>query len=166
MIIVGGEALILGGGLYSEDQRPIRESRAVARTFDFTAYEPRPLPSRFVLTSSRAGPGPSSLGVSVFYANYDIGDGFADTTQEPGSAPGAASAAGRCLLPDAGCRRVRTPKGIRVLIARNRWGVDASAVLGRTLVSVLTVDVGEAAVLAYYDALEPVTPDDIKFTGA
>ena len=53
-----------------------------------------------------------------------------------------------------------------MLIARNRWGVDASAVLGRTLVSVLTVDVGEAAVLAYYDALEPVTPDDIKFTGA
>jgi hypothetical protein len=72
----------------------------------------------------------------------------------------------RCLLPDAGCRRVRRPEGMRVLIARSRWGVDASAVLGRTLVSVLTVDVDEAAVLAYYDALAPVAAGDIEFTGA
>ncbi len=165
-IIVGGEALILGVGLYSEYQRPIRESRAVARTLDFTPYEPRPLPPPFVLTSSRAGPGPSSLGVPVFYANYDAGDGSVDTTQEPRPAPGGESAAGRCLLPDAGCHEVRTPKGIPVLIAHNKWGVDASAVLGGTLVSVLTIDVGEAAVLAYYDALEPVTADDIEFTGA
>jgi hypothetical protein len=130
-IIVGGEALILGAGLYSEYQRPIRESRVVARTLDFTRT-----------SRARSRRGSSS------------------------PAPEPAPAAGRCLLPEAGCRRVRTPEGMPVLIARSRWGLDASAVLGRTLVSVLTVDVGEAAVLAYYDALAPVAPDDIEFTGA
>jgi hypothetical protein len=164
VIIVGGEALVLGGGLYSEYEQPARESRAVARTLDFTAYEPRPLPAPFVLRSAMAGPGP--LDAPVLYVNYDAGDGFAETTQEPRPAPGAEANAGRCLLPDAGCHEVRTAKGRTVLIASTARGTNASAVLGGTLVSVLGVDVGEAAVLAYLDSLQPVDPEEIEFSRA
>jgi hypothetical protein len=163
-IIVGGTALILGGGLYSAYERPARESRAVARTLSFTAYEPRPLPPPFVLRSARAGVG--ALDAPVIYINYDAGDGFASTTQEPRPAPGGESAAGRCLLPDVRCREVRTPKGVTVLITGDARGVDASAVLGGTLVSVQAVAVGEAAVLDYFDALQPVDPTELEFSRA
>ena len=38
------------------------------------------------------------------------------------------------------------------------------AVLGGTLVSVQAVAVGEAAVLDYFDALQPVDPTELEFS--
>jgi hypothetical protein len=99
--------------------------------------------------------------------NYDAGDGFADTTQEPRPAPGGESAAGRCLIPEVRCREVRTPKGRTVLVESTaRGSTNASAFLGGTLVSVLAVDVGQAAVLAYFDSLQPVDPTKLEFSRA
>jgi hypothetical protein len=161
-IIVAGTGLVLADGLHGEYERPARESRAVARTLSFTTYAPRPLPSPFVLSNARAGPGP--LDAPVLYVTYDAGEGFADTTQEPRPAPGADSADGRCLLPVAGCREVRTPKGVTVLI--DARSVNASAFLGGTLVSILAVDVDRDAVLAYFDSLRPVDPAEIEFSRA
>jgi len=162
--VVGG-ALILGDGLHSEYERPARESRAVARTLSFTAYEPRPLPRPFVLTHARAGVGFDSPIVST---SYDTGDGSAHVTQERRPGPGGRTTGGRCLLPDVPCREVRTPKGIRVLLAPTAFAdsVNATAVLGGTLVSVTALELDEAAVLAYIDSLQAVDPTEIEFSRA
>ncbi len=163
-IIVSGTALTLGLGLYGAYERPVHQSRTVARTLGFTAYAPRPLPPPFVLTSARAGAG--ALDAPVLYMNYDVGDGSANVTQEPRPARGGESAAGRCLIPEARCREVRTPKGRTVLIENTARGTNASAVITGTLVSVVAIDVGQAAVLAYVDSLLAVDPAEIEFSRA
>lgn len=163
-IIVSGTALTLGLGLYGAYERPVHQSRTVARTLGFTAYAPRPLPRPFVLTSARAGVG--ALDAPVLYMNYDAGDGSANVTQEPRPAPGGESAAGRCLIPEARCREVRTPKGRTVLIENTARGTNASAVITGTLVSVMAIDVGQAAVLDYVDSLQAVDPAEIEFSRA
>ena len=134
-IVLGGTVLILGGGLLLESGRFARESRAVARTIDFTAYEPRPLPPPFVLTSAEAGAG---AGAPVIVTRYDAGTGYASVTQA--RPPGGARTPfnGRCVVAGSSrpCREVRTPKGIPVVMAEP-YGpsfLDASAVLDGTLV--------------------------------
>jgi hypothetical protein len=161
---VAAVVLILGSGLYAAYERPADESRAVARTLGFTAYEPSPLPRPFVLEHARAGVGANDT--PALYTNYDAGEGFANMTQERRPGPGGQASAGRCLIPEVKCREVRTPKGIPVLLERGVNGFNASAVLGDTLVSVLAVDVDRAAVLAYFDSLRPVDPTEIEYSRA
>jgi len=159
-IIVSGTALTLGLGLYGAYERPVHQSRTVARTLGFTAYAPRPLPPPFVLESARPASGP---GTQVIRTSYDAGDGSAFSTQARRRGTGG-EFAGRCRLPGVRCREVLSPKGIRVLMGETRdaRSVYADAVLGETLVTVEAVAVGEPAVLAYFDALRPIDPDELE----
>ena len=100
----------------------------------------------------------------MLYLHYNAGDGVVYTDQEARPAPGGETAGGRCLLPVARCREVRTPKGRTVLI--DARGVHASPVLGGTLVSVMAVDVDRDAVLALIDSLQPVDAAEIEFSRA
>jgi len=163
-IVLGGTALILGGGLLLESGRFARESRAVARTIDFTAYEPRRLPPPFVLQSAEAGAG---AGSPVIHTRYATGSGYAAATQQ--RQPGGARTPfnGRCVVTGSSvpCREVRTPNGIPVVMAKP-YGpsfVDASAVLDGTLVNVRASAVAEPSVLAYFDSLEPVDAGELEF---
>ena len=97
--------------------------------------------------------------------NYDAGDGSANVTQERRRARGA-SRSRPLPVPEARCREVRTPKGRTVLIENTARGTNASAVLTGTLVSVMAIDVGQAAVLAYVDSLQAVDPAEIEFSRA
>jgi len=162
-----GTVLILGGGLLIESGRFARESRAVARTIDFTAYEPRPLPPPFVLESAEAG---ASAGTPVIVTRYDAGTGYASVTQA--RPPGGARTPfnGRCVVAGSSvaCREVRTPKGIPVVMAEP-YGpsfLDASAVLDGTLVNVRGSSLAEPSVLAYFDSLEPVDAGELEFKRA
>lgn len=159
-----GTVLILGGGLLLESGRFARESRAVARTIDFTAYEPRPLPPPFILESAEAGAGG---GAPVINTRYDTGTGYASATQQ--RPPGGATTPfnGHCVVTGSSvpCREVRSPKGIPVVMAEP-YGpsfVDASTVLGGTLVTVRASAVAEPSVLAYFDSLRPVGPEELEF---
>ncbi len=159
-----GTVLILGGGLLIESGRFARESRAVARTIDFTAYEPRPLPPPFVLESAQAG---SGGGAPVIHTRYDAGTGYAAATQQRPTGGATAPSNGRCVVAGSSrpCREVRTPKGIPVVMAEP-YGpsfVDASAVLGGTLVNVRASGVAEPSVLAYFDSLQPIDPEELEF---
>ena len=162
-IVLGGTALILVGGLVIESGRYARESRAIARTIQFTTYEPRSLPPRFVLERSTAAAGRDSPEIHVLY--FMTGDGWADVIQElpPGESNRDSE---RCLLEGASgaCREVRSPKGIRVMLSTDvARSLQGSALLGGTFVSLSGFDITEAEVLAYFDALRPVAPDEIEF---
>jgi hypothetical protein len=166
-IVFGGTALILVGGLVIESGRYARESRAIARTIQFTTYEPRSLPPRFVLESSAAGAGRDSPAIYAFYLMTGNGfaSGHASVIQE--RPPGESNRySGRCLLEGASgtCREVRSPKGIRVMLATDvARSLEGSALLGGTLVSVSGSEITEDELLAYFDALRPVAPDEIEF---
>ena len=162
-IVLGGTALILGGGLVIASGRYARESRAIARTIEFTTYEPRSLPLRFVLESATAVAGHDSPNIDVFYLM--TGDGWADVIQERPPGESGRESEG-CLLAGASgtCREVRSSKGIRVMLATDvPRSLEASALLGGTLVSVSGFAITEAEILAYFDALRPVAPDEIEF---
>ena len=158
-----GTVLILGGGVLIESGRFARESRAVARTIDFTAYEPRPLPPPFVLESAQAGTGG---GTPVIHTRYRPAPG---TRPRPAAAARRGDRAGQRPLRGRGlsrpCREVRTPKGIPVVMAEPYVPsfVDASAVLDGTLVNVRASAVAEPSVLAYFDSLQPVDLEELEF---
>ena len=158
-IVFGGTALILGGGLFIASGQYARDSRAIART----TYAPRSLPPRFVLERSTAAAGRDSPEIHVVY--FMTGDGWADVIQElpPGESNRDSE---RCLLEGASgaCREVRSPKGIRVMLSTDvARSLQGSALLGGTFVSLSGFDITEAEVLAYFDALRPVAPDEIEF---
>jgi hypothetical protein len=163
-IVLGGATLILAGGLFIGSGRHARESRVVARTIAFTTYEPRSLPPRFVLESSTSAVGRDAPAIHVFYLLTP--SGFASVTQERPPGEPRTRYSGRCLLEGAGgpCRAVRSPKGIRVMLATDvARSLEGSALLDGTLVSVSTSEVSEAEMLAYFDALRPVEPDELEF---
>ena len=73
---------------------------------------------------------------------------------------------GRCLLegPSGACREVRSPNGIRVMLATDgSSSLESSALLGGTLVNVSGSRITEPELLAYFDALRPVEPDELEF---
>jgi len=66
------------------------------------------------------------------------------------------------------CRLLRSPAGREVFDApsdRLVAGNEAYAVLEGTLVRLEYVGLGEPELLAYFDALRPVDPDEIDFKG-
>ena len=163
-IIVGGTALILGGGLFIASGQYAHESRAVARTTDLTTYEPRSLPPRFVLKSATAAPGRDAPAIHAFYSL--TGNGWASVIQERPPGESNTRYSGRCLLegPSSPCREVRSPNGIRVMLATDgSSSLESSALLGGTLVNVSGSRITEPELLAYFDALQPVEPDELEF---
>jgi hypothetical protein len=162
-IVFGGTALILGGGLFVASGQYARDSRVIARTIAFTTYEPRSLPPRFVLESATAAAGRDSPAIHAFYLM--TGDGWADVIQERPPGESGRDSEG-CLLAGASgtCREVRSPNGIRVMLATDvQRSLQASALLGGTLVSVSGFAITEDEMLAYFDALRPVEPDELEF---
>ena len=67
---------------------------------------------------------------------------------------------------DGPCRELRTPRGLAVFIGASETVVDggeAFALLDGTLVRLEHVRVADPDVLAYFDALRPVAPDELDF---
>jgi hypothetical protein len=162
-IVVGGTALILGVGLFIASGQYARDARVIARTIAFTTFEPRSLPRGFVLDSATAAAGRDTPEIHAFY--MATGDGWADVIQElpPGESNRLSE---RCLLEGVSgtCREVRSPKGIRVMLSTDvARSLEGSALLGGTFVSVSGYAITEADILAYFDALRPVAPDEIEF---
>jgi hypothetical protein len=164
-IIVGGEALILGGGLYWAYGEHARESRVIARTVTFTTYEPRSLPPRFDLMSSAAAAGREAPEIHAFYS---LGEqAWASVIQE--RSPGGRNSrySQGCLLEGVTdkCHEAHTSKGTRVVLAKSfgPYSLEASALLGSTLVSVTGDRITEPEMLAYFDALRPVAPEELEF---
>jgi len=163
-IVLGGATLILAGGLFVASGEHARESRAVARTIAFATYEPRSLPPRFVLDRSTAAVGRDAPAIHVFYLLTP--SGFASVTQERPPGERNTRYSGDCLLAGASgtCREVRSRKGIRVMLATTvAHSLEASALLDGTLVSVSAYNLNESEMLAYFDALRPVAPDELEF---
>ncbi len=163
-ILVAGTALLLVVNLYVEYGQHARDSRAIARTVQFTTYEPRPLPPRFLLRRSAAAAGRDAPAIYAFYSM--TGNGWASVTQERPPGDRRTRYSRDCLLEGAGdpCREVRSSKGIRVMVAKDGpVSVEASALLGGTLVNVIGDRLTEPDVLAYIDALRPTDPDDLEF---
>jgi hypothetical protein len=172
-VLAGGPLMILGGQRVIAHLRFERDARAAARVLDFTPYAATSLPDGFSeqLVTANAYRAP------VIFSHYDVGPAaYAYSYQERPA--DVALADGRCELHslaststsffEGPCREVRTPAGRSVYVGASHTlarGGTAFALLGGTLVRFENVGVAERDVLAYFDALEPVAPDELDFKG-
>jgi hypothetical protein len=171
-VVAGGSLAILGGRALTDHIRFERDAKAAAQKLDFTPYAPSPLPAGFSEEMARAD---THWGAQALVTRYGAGAGaYAFAYQQR---PGEVSLAnGRCVLGqlagtssnffDGPCRELRTLRGLAVFIGTSESIVDggeAFALLDGTLVRFEHVQVADRDVLAYYDSLRPVAPDDLNF---
>jgi hypothetical protein len=172
-VVVAGTLLIFGGRALIEDVRFDHEATAAARSFDFTPYQPDPLPRPFreeLVTADDNWGGP------VLISRYGAGAGAYATAFQQRPVGEVSLQDEHCSLTklagtgtnffDGPCRALRSPGGIPVYVGPSETivdGGDAFAVLGGTLVRLEVSQVAHRDVLAYFDALAPVAKDDLKF---
>jgi len=171
-VIVGGTLLILGGRALREDLRFEREAKAAAQNLDFAPYRAESLPDPFHEEHVRAD---DFFGGPVLVSRYDVGPGapaFA-FQQRPGE---VSLQDGRCALHrlagtgtnffEGPCRELRTQRRRTVYLGSAEpplVGDEAFALLDGTLVRLQHDRLADRDVLAYFDALRPVTPEEIDF---
>jgi hypothetical protein len=163
-IVVGGAAVVLAVGLYIASGEHARDSRGIARTIGFTTYQPRSLPPRFALDRSAAAAGRDAPSIHTFYSL--TGNGWASVIQEQPPGERHSRYTQDCLLKGRSgpCRAVRSANGIRVMVApTGSVSVEASALVGGTLVNLMGDRITEPEILAYFESLEPVAPVELEF---
>jgi hypothetical protein len=173
VVFVVGTLGILGGRALIDHARFEREAKAAVRHLDFTPYAASPLPATFREESVEAQ---ERFGTPAIVSRYRATAGtYAFAYQQ---APAEVSLqAGHCSLRhlagtssnfyDGPCRELRTPRGRAVFIGagleNTTEGGQAFALLEGTLVRFEHVQVADRDVLAYFDSLRPVAPDDVDF---
>ena len=172
-VIVGGTLLILGGRALREDLRFEREAQAAARGLDFLPFAPERLPESFdekVVTADDV------FGTPVVIRSYEVGPGdhaFAYQQRQPAE---ISLADGRCSVHrladmstssfEGPCRELRTRGGRAVFLGAAAYpdvGREAFALLDGTLVRLRHTRLADEDVLAYFDALRPVTREQLDF---
>ena len=170
-VVVGGALAIVGGRELLDHFRFEREAKAAARELDFTPLAARGLPAAFAEGLVRADAGPQPVLITF----YDVRPGgHAYGYQQRASV--VALEPGRCSLSrlagtstnffDGPCRELRTPRGRVVYLGasgRLARGGEAFAVLDGTLARLESSGVAERDVLAWFDALRPIGPEEIDF---
>jgi hypothetical protein len=171
-VLVGGSLAILGGRALIDHVRFERDAKAAVRNLDFAPYGTESLPGGFTEQLVHAD---DYLGTPVIVSRYDVGPGaYAFAYQQ---APREVSLQdGRCDVRrlagastnffDGPCRELRTPRGRTVYLGTLEHLVDggeAFALLDGTLVRLDYVQVTDRDVLAYFDSLRPIAPDEIDF---
>jgi hypothetical protein len=172
-VVAGGTLAILGGRALIDHVRFERDARATARHLGFTPYAPGSLPAGFdeqMVTALDLFGGP------VIVSRYGTRPGvYAFAYQQ---APRETSLQdGHCSLRhlagtgtnfyEGPCRELHTPRGRTVFIGNalgnSTEGGQAFALLDGTLVRFDHTQIADRDVLAYFDALRPVTPEEIDF---
>ena len=171
-VVAAGSLAILGGRALIDHVRFERDAKAAARKLDFTPYAAEKLPAGFSEEMVRAD---DLFGAPMLVSRYAVGPArYAFAYQQR---PGEVSLRnGHCVLSqlvgtgsnfyDGPCRELRTPRGRAVFIGGfglTTDGGEAFALLDGTLVRFEHVQVADRDVLAYFDALRPVAPDDLDF---
>ncbi len=171
-VFAGGTLAILGGRALIDHVRFERDARAAAQKLDFTPYAAEPLPDGFDEQLVRAD---EFFGGPVIVSRYGLGPrAFAFAYQQR---PAEVSLSdGRCALHglagtgtnffEGRCRELRTPRGRSVYLGTSQPPVarsEAFGLLDGTLVRLTHDRLADRRVLAYFDSLRPVTPDDIDF---
>jgi hypothetical protein len=171
-VVAGGTLAILGGRALIEHLRFEREAQAAARHLGFTPYAPATLPAGFdeqLVTAMDIFGGP------VIVSRYDARPGvyaFAyqqrprETSLQDGRCSLRHLAGSSTNFYDGPCRKLRTPRGRTVFAGTKGTRIgDAQAfsLLGGTLVRLDHPRLGDRDLLAYFDALRPVAPEELDF---
>jgi hypothetical protein len=171
-VVAGGSLAILGGRALIDHVRFERDAKAAAQKLDFAPYRPEKLPAGFDEEMVRAD---DFFGGPVLVSRYAVGAApYAFAYQQR---PHEVSLQdGRCSLRglagtgtnfyDGPCRELRTPHGRAVFIGAlgiTTEGGQAFSLLDGTLVRLEHSQVADRDVLAYFDSLRPVAPDDLDF---
>jgi hypothetical protein len=171
-VVAGGSLAILGGRALIDHVRFERDAKAASRKLDFAPYTADALPAGFDEELVRAD---DFFGGPVIVSRYAVGPGaYASAFQQR---PAELSLQeGRCALYglagsstnffEGPCRELRTPRGRTVYLgtpANLVDGGEAFALLDGTLVRLQYVQVADRDVLAYFDSLRPVAPEDLDF---
>jgi len=171
-VVAAGSLAILGGRALIEHVRFERDAKAAAQQFDFTPYAAETLPPGFDEELLSAD---DFFGGKVLVSRYAVRSApYAFAYQQR---PGEVSLQnGHCSLRglvgtgtnfyDGQCRELRTPHGRAVFIGSlglTTEGGQAFSLLDGTLVRLEHTQVADGDVLAYFDALRPVDPDDLDF---
>jgi hypothetical protein len=172
-VFVAGTLALVAGRAVTDHIRFERDAKAAAQKLDFAPYTAERLPDAFheeLVRVDRFVAGP------VLIARYDTGPGapaFAYQQRPPAE---LSLRDGFCTLhPLAGsstnffrgpCRELRTPRRLAVYLGTAEpplVGGEAFALLDGTLVRLQHDQLADRDVLAYFDALRPVAPDDLDF---
>ena len=171
-VVAAGSLAILAGRALTDHVRFERDAKAAARQLDFTPYAAETLPPGFDEELLRAD---DFFGGPVLVSRYAVGSApYAFAYQQR---PGEVSLQnGHCSLRglvgtgtnfyDGQCRELRTPRGRAVFIGSLGLTTEAGqsfSLLDGTLVRLEHTQVADGDVLAYFDALQPVAPDDLDF---
>jgi hypothetical protein len=171
-VVAAGSLAILGGRGLLDHLRFEREAKAAVRKLDFVPYAPKTLPAGFKEEMVRAD---DFFGGPVLVSRYAVGSApYAFAYQQR---PAKHSLqAGRCALYglvgtstnfyEGPCRALRTPRGRAVFVGAldsSTEGGQSFSLLDGTLVRLEHTQVTDRDVLAYFDALRPVAPDDLDF---
>ena len=171
-VFVAGTLAILSGRAVIEHVRFEREAKAAAKKLDFTPYVAKTLPDGFdeefvsaddvfggpvLVTRYVTGPGVDAWAFQQRPAKYSLADGRC-------AVYGLAGVSTNFF--EGPCRALRTPGGRAVFIGgfeNSTEGGNAFALLDGTLVRLQSTQIADRDVLAYFDALRPVAPDDLEF---
>ena len=171
-VVAVGSLAILGGRGLTDHFRFERDAKAAAKQLDFTPYAAETLPDGFDEELVRAD---DFFGGPVVVSRYAVGSGsFAYAYQQ--RAPEVSLQEGHCSLRrlagtgtsfyDGPCREVRTPGGREVFIGALDSATErgqAFSLLEGTLVRLEHGQVADRDLVAYFDALQPVAPEDLEF---
>jgi hypothetical protein len=171
-VVAAGSLAILGGRGLIDHVRFERHAKAAAQKLDFAPYAAEPLPGPFHEELVRAD---DFFGGPVLITRYDVGPGAAAFAYQ--QRPREVSLQdGRCVLHrlagtgtsffEGPCRALRTPRRRTVYLGTAEpplVGDEAFALLDGTLVRLQHDRLADRDVLAYFDALRPVAPDEIDF---
>lgn len=172
-VVAGGSLAILAGRAVIDHVRFERDAKAAAQKLDFAPFAAESLPDGFDEQLVRAD---DFFGGPVLVSRYDVGPGgyaFAYQQRRPAE---LSLQEGRCAVHrlagtgtnffEGSCRAVRSPLGREVYLGTAPppvVGDEAFALLDGTLVRLQHDRLPDRDVLAYFDALRPVAPDDLDF---
>jgi hypothetical protein len=171
-VFVAGTLAILGGRGLIDHVRFERDAKAAAQKLDFAPYAAEKLPGGFDEEMVRAD---DFFGGPVLVSRYAVGSApyafaFQQRPREVSLQDGHCSlhrlAGTGTNFFEGPCRALRTPAGRAVFIGaapNTTEGGEAFALLDGTLVRLQFTQVADRDVLAYFDALRPVAPDEIDF---
>ena len=171
-VMVGGSLAILGARALIDHVRFERDAKAAAHELDFAPYRAETLPAGFDEEMVRAD---DFFGGPVLVSRYAVGSGpyafaYQQRPHEVLLRDGHCSLRGLAgtgtSFYDGPCRELRTPHGRAVFIGglgNTTEGGQAFSLLDGTLVRLEHLQVADRDVLAYFDSLRPIAPDDIDF---
>ena len=172
-VFVAGTLAILGGRAVTGHIRFERDAKAASQKLDFAPYTAERLPDAFHEELVRAD---DFFGGPVLIARYDVGPRAPAFTYQQRPPAELSLRDGHCALhPLAGtgtnffkgpCRELRTQRRLPVYLGTAEpplVGGEAFALLDGTLVRLQHDQLADRDVLAYFDALRPVAPDDLDF---